>query len=118
MTYKVYLDKSVEIDFYTYKDNDYSPSLEFLDEFDNVIDLSSAQSIRMQWRKDKSRGGVTEEYSVGNGFTVSSEGILWEFRATAPAGVYHYDLEVVTENGIKKTPIKGKIINEQDTTHD
>lgn len=85
---------------------------------------SSLDSGRIQFRKEKARGGnaLYEINTASSGILIVDTGsVAWEVSIPSqslplPAGISYWDLETIDSNGVIKTYLEGTISGAQDVT--
>ena len=89
-------------------------------------DFWPVESGRLQFRKEKARGGapLEELNTASTGIVIEDTGINgsgWIFsiprqELNLPAGISYYDFETIDSNGVIKTYVEGMISGIQDVT--
>lgn len=102
---------------FTLRAGDRWPAINFdiVDEEDVAISLAGATVLM----EIKAKATDTENIKVlteDDGFTVSSNNIMFDTDVDIPAGTYVYDLQITLSNGNVHTPFYGKIKVKQDVS--
>lgn len=101
--------------------------INFLDNLDVAIDMTTVSSVDMKVRKGSEKGKLIATLSIGTGIKwidqsqgqirISDTDDLIQIGDWAGAGDYYYDIQFTYSTGIVRTYLKGKIPVIKDTTY-
>lgn len=101
--------------------------INFLDNLDVAIDMTTVSSVDMKVRKGSEKGKLIATLSIGAGIKwidqsqgqirISDTDDLIQIGDWAGAGDYYYDIQFTYSTGIVRTYLKGKIPVIKDTTY-